>query len=75
MTGPTQPAVSNRKRWGDGAWIAGSLGAATRCAAQANIRFADREPIEQILERASSSHYGVRSLIHELVQSELFLNK
>jgi hypothetical protein len=41
----------------------------------APIRFADREPIEEILERASSSHYGVRSLIHELVQSELFLNK
>jgi hypothetical protein len=41
----------------------------------APIRFADREPLEQILERASSSHYGVRSLIHELVQSELFLNK
>ena len=41
----------------------------------APIRFADREPIEQILESASSSHYGVRSLIHELVQSELFLNK
>jgi len=34
-----------------------------------------REPIEQILERASSSHYAVRSLIHELVQSELFRNK
>jgi hypothetical protein len=41
----------------------------------APIRFADRESIEQILERASSSHYGVRSLINELVQSELFLNK
>jgi mono/diheme cytochrome c family protein len=41
----------------------------------APIHFADREPIEQILERASSSHYGVRSLIHELVQSELFLRK
>ena len=41
----------------------------------APIRFADREPIERILERASSSHYGVRSLIHELVQSELFLMK
>ncbi|NOS70411.1 MAG: DUF1592 domain-containing protein [Verrucomicrobia bacterium] len=41
----------------------------------APIRFADREPIEQILERSSSSHYGVRSLIHELVHSELFLNK
>src|SRR5262245_1441887 len=41
----------------------------------APVRFADREQIEQILERASSSHYGVRSLVHELVQSELFLMK
>src|SRR3989442_708420 len=41
----------------------------------APIRFADREQIEQALARASSSHYGVRSLIHELVQSELFLLK
>jgi len=41
----------------------------------APIHFSDRERIEQILDRAASSHYGVRSLIHELVQSELFLNK
>lgn len=41
----------------------------------APVRFADREPVEAILERAASSHYGVRSLIHELVQSELFRNK
>ena len=41
----------------------------------ASIRFSDREPVERILQRASSSHYGVRSLVHELVQSELFLNK
>jgi hypothetical protein len=41
----------------------------------ASVRFGDREPIEQILERAASSHYGVRSLIHELVQSELFRRK
>ena len=41
----------------------------------APVRFADRGQIVQILERASSSHYGVRSLIHELVQSELFRNK
>ncbi len=41
----------------------------------ARIHFADREQVEQILDRASSSHYGVRSLIHELVQSDLFLNK
>lgn len=41
----------------------------------AAIRFGDRAHIEQALDRASSSHYGVRSLIHEIVQSELFLNK
>lgn len=41
----------------------------------APVRFADREQIEGILERAASSHYGVRSLIHELVQSDLFRNK
>jgi hypothetical protein len=41
----------------------------------APIHFADREQIEGILDRASSSHYGVRSLILELVQSDLFLNK
>src|SRR5256884_575686 len=41
----------------------------------APVRFADRTQIDGILQRASSSHYGVRSLIHELVQSELFLQK
>jgi len=28
--------------------------------------------IEQILERASSSHFGVKSLVQEIVQSRLF---
>ncbi len=41
----------------------------------APVRFADREQIESILDRASSSHWGVRSLIHELVKSDLFRNK
>ena len=41
----------------------------------ASVRFADRGQIESILERARPSHYGVRSLIHELVQSDLFRNK
>ena len=41
----------------------------------APVRFADRAEIEHVLERASSSHYGVRSLILEVVQSELFLRK
>ena len=41
----------------------------------ATIHFADRPRIEHILDRASSSHYGVRTLIEELVQSEMFLEK
>lgn len=41
----------------------------------APVRFADREQVEQILKRSCSSHYGVRSLIRELVQSDLFLTK
>ena len=41
----------------------------------APVLFSDREPIEQVLERASSSHYGVRSLLHEIVQSEMFWSK
>ena len=41
----------------------------------APIHFADREAIEKILDRAKSSDYGVKSLIMELVQSDLFLNK
>ncbi len=41
----------------------------------AAVGFADRVRIEQILERAASSHYGLRSIIHEIVQSELFRNK
>jgi hypothetical protein len=41
----------------------------------ASIGFADRQEIEAVLDRAAPSCYGVRSLIHELVQSELFLRK
>ncbi len=41
----------------------------------APVRFADRPQIEQILQRTSPGHYGVQSLVIELVQSELFLNK
>ena len=36
------------------------------------VGFSDRAQIEQVLERAKPSHYGVRSLVHEVVQSELF---
>lgn len=38
-------------------------------------RFTDRDTIESILTQTQASHYGVRDLIHGLVQSDLFLNK
>jgi hypothetical protein len=41
----------------------------------APVRFGDRAKVEQILDRAAASHYGVRSLVQEIVQSDLFLNK
>jgi hypothetical protein len=41
----------------------------------APIRFADRAAIERILAGARAQQYGVRSLVHQIVQSELFLNK
>ncbi len=41
----------------------------------APMRFSDRAQIEQMLQHASQSHFGVRNLIHEVVQSDLFLNK
>jgi hypothetical protein len=40
----------------------------------APVRFSDRAQVEQILERARSRRYGVRTLIHEIVQSDLFRN-
>jgi hypothetical protein len=36
------------------------------------VRFGDRPEVEQILDRAQASHYGVRTLIREIVQSNLF---
>jgi hypothetical protein len=41
----------------------------------APVGFSDRAKMEQVLDRAASSHYGVRTLVRELVLSELFLNK
>ncbi|MBC8002210.1 MAG: DUF1592 domain-containing protein, partial [Opitutaceae bacterium] len=41
----------------------------------AAVGFGDREKVERILQNASASHYGVRSLLHEVVQSDLFLSK
>ena len=41
----------------------------------APIRFGDRPRIEQILDRSADSQYGIRTLILEIVQSDLFLDK
>jgi len=41
----------------------------------APIRFSDRPPVAQILARSKADGYGVRTLIHEIVRSDLFLNK
>ena len=41
----------------------------------APIRFADRPEIAKILARTRPGGYGVRSLIQEIVLSDLFLNK
>ena len=41
----------------------------------APIRFADRPALAKLLARTARSGYGVRDLIHEIVQSDLFLNK
>jgi hypothetical protein len=41
----------------------------------APVRFSDRPAIERILERSRATSHGVRTIIHEIVQSELFQNK
>ena len=41
----------------------------------APVRFSDRAAIEQILQGAKAHNYGVRSLVHQIIQSDLFLNK
>jgi hypothetical protein len=41
----------------------------------APVQFTDREEIEKILNEAKSSEYGARSIVHSIVQSELFRNK
>jgi hypothetical protein len=41
----------------------------------APVRFSDREVIEAILDATEAGHYGVRSLVHAIIQSDLFRNK
>jgi hypothetical protein len=41
----------------------------------APVRFSDREKVEKILQATKASGYGARSLVHAIVQSDMFLNK
>lgn len=41
----------------------------------ANVQFSDRPKVEALLDRASKTDYGVKSLIHLLIESEMFRNK
>jgi len=41
----------------------------------AEMQFADREVLDGILNETEAGGYGVRSLIHALVQSRLFRNQ
>jgi hypothetical protein len=38
----------------------------------APIGFSDRKAIERMLDNTRSSQFGVRSLVHQVVQSDLF---
>lgn len=44
-------------------------------ASGAPIGFSDRPAIQALVERSKPSGYGVRTLVHALIQSDLFLNK
>jgi len=39
------------------------------------VRFSDRPAIAKILAQSRARDYGVRTLVHEIVESDLFLNK
>jgi Protein of unknown function (DUF1588)/Protein of unknown function (DUF1585) len=39
------------------------------------LRFSDRAVVQEIVARSRGKNYGLRSLIHEIVQSRPFLNK
>ena len=41
----------------------------------APVAFADRDNVAAILEKTRPSGFGARSIIHEIIQSSLFLRK
>ena len=40
-----------------------------------DLSFSDKEEVEKILNKASSNNYGLRTIIHSLVQSKIFCRK
>jgi hypothetical protein len=41
----------------------------------APVSFADRAAVEKVLDKTADGRYGMRSLIHEIVESTLFQTK
>ena len=41
----------------------------------AELQFADREVVEQLVAQSRAKNYGFRSLLHDVVQSRVFLHK
>ena len=41
----------------------------------ADIQFADRKVVEQMVQHLRENHYGFRTLIHDVTESRCFLNK
>ena len=41
----------------------------------APIRFSDRARLDQMVDAAKASQYGLRDMIHQVVESDLFRNK
>jgi len=41
----------------------------------APISFHDRETVDRCIEKSSQKDFGFRSLLHAVIQSDLFLNK
>jgi len=41
----------------------------------ARVQFADREVVEAIVTKTKTSSFGLRSILHEVIQSRLFSNK
>lgn len=41
----------------------------------AEIQFADREVVEQLVAKSRAKNYAFRSLLHDVIQSRVFLNK